>query len=34
MEDIFEWAIEGIYGPNEEKQRAILWEELKVLHRW
>ena len=28
MVDDFVWACTGVYSPNEDGQRAVLWEEL------
>ena len=33
--DGFVWACTGVYGPNDDGQRAALWEELsRVRDRW
>ena len=33
--DGFVWACTGVYGPNDDGQRAALWEELSRVHdRW
>ena len=33
--DGFVWACTGVYGPNDDGQRAALWEELsRVCDRW
>ena len=33
--DDFVWACSGVYGPNEDNQRGVLWEELARMHsRW
>ena len=31
MEDHFVWAFGGVYGPNDDVERRILWEELDGL---
>ncbi len=28
MQDQFEWAFSGVYGPNVDVDRSILWDEL------
>ena len=32
--DYFEWAFTGVYGPNLNKRRRLMWEELTGLIRW
>ena len=32
--DNFEWAFIGVYGPNVDRERRLLWEELSGLHSW
>ena len=32
--DQFEWAFTGIYGPNLNKRRRLMWEELTGLISW
>ena len=32
--DQFEWAFTGVYGPNSDKDRRLLWEELSSLCSW
>ena len=32
--DQFEWAFTGVYGPNSDKDRRLLWEELSGLCSW
>ena len=35
MVDNFVWACTGVNGPNDDGQRASLWEELSLVHaRW
>ena len=32
--DHFEWAFSGVYGPNVDAERGILWEELARVRSW
>ena len=32
--DKFEWAFTGVYGPNSDRNRRLLWEELSSLCNW
>jgi len=32
--DQFEWAFTGLYGPNSNKRRRKMWEELTGLISW
>ena len=32
--DQFEWAFTGVYGPNLNKRRRLMWEELTRLISW
>ena len=32
--DNFEWAFTGVYGPNVDRERRLLWEEMSGLHSW
>ena len=32
--DQCEWAFTGVYGPNSDKDRRLLWEELSGLCSW
>ena len=32
--DNFEWACTGVYVPNVDRERRLLWEELSSLHSW
>ena len=32
--DQFEWAFTGVYGPNSDKDRRLLWEEPSGLCSW
>ena len=34
VSDQFEWAFTGIYGPNLNKKRQFMWEELASLNSW
>nr|XP_023928304.1 uncharacterized protein LOC112039655 [Quercus suber] len=34
VSDQFEWAFSGIYGPNLNKNRLFMWEELAGLNSW
>ena len=34
IQDQVEWAFLGVYGPNADVDRGILWEELAVIHSW
>ena len=34
MEDGFRWAFVGVYGPNIDTHRKVLWEELAGLGSW
>jgi hypothetical protein len=34
MQDQFEWAFSGVYGPNVDAERFILWEELAGARSW
>ena len=34
MQDHFEWAFSGVYGPNVDADRSILWEELARVRSW
>ncbi|KAG2718228.1 hypothetical protein I3760_03G209400 [Carya illinoinensis] len=34
MEDGFRWAFVGVYGPNMDIHRKVLWEELAGLGSW
>ncbi|KAG6664244.1 hypothetical protein CIPAW_02G079200 [Carya illinoinensis] len=34
VEDNFLWAFAGIYGPNLDSTRRLLWEELAGVHSW
>ena len=34
VEDQFEWAFTGIYGPNSDLDRWLLWEELAGIRNW
>ena len=30
----FEWAFTSVYGPNVDRERRLLWEEMSGLHSW
>ena len=32
--DQFDWMFTGVYGPNIDTERAVLWEELSGIHSW
>ena len=32
--DLFVWAFIGVYGPNSDHDRCLLWEELTGIHSW
>jgi exonuclease III len=32
--DQFDWMFTGIYGPNIDTERAVVWEELSGIHSW
>lgn len=32
--DNFEWAFSGVYGPNVDRERSSMWEELLGLYSW
>ena len=34
IQDQREWAYSGVYGPNVDADRGILWEELAGVHSW
>ena len=34
VHDQFEWAFSGVYGPNVDAERFILWEELAGVCSW
>jgi hypothetical protein len=34
VSDSFEWAFEGVYGPNNDYDRKLLWDELGGLMSW
>uniref|UniRef100_A0A2N9GX79 Reverse transcriptase domain-containing protein n=1 Tax=Fagus sylvatica TaxID=28930 RepID=A0A2N9GX79_FAGSY len=34
IQDQREWAYSGVYGPNVDANRGILWEELTGVHSW
>ncbi|KAG6657151.1 hypothetical protein CIPAW_04G070100 [Carya illinoinensis] len=34
VDDNYLWAFDGIYGPNIDSSRRMLWEELAGIHRW
>jgi hypothetical protein len=34
VEDNFEWAFAGVYGPNEENDQQLLWDELVGIMSW
>lgn len=35
MEDGFDWACSGVYGPNDDSRRGLLWDELvEIRHHW
>ena len=34
VDDRFEWAFTGVYGPNLNKRRRLMWEELTGLISW
>ena len=34
VKDEFEWAFTGIYGPNSDLDRRLLWEELAGIRSW
>ena len=34
VEDQFEWAFNGIYGPNSTHDQRLLWEELAGIRSW
>ena len=34
VSDQFEWAFTGIYGPNLNRKRQFMWEELASLNSW
>jgi exonuclease III len=34
VQDQFEWAFSGVYGPNVDADRFILWEELAGVRSW
>ena len=34
VDDHFEWAFIGVYGPNSDRDRHLPWEELAGIHSW
>jgi hypothetical protein len=34
VQEQFEWAFSGVYGPNVDADRFILWEELAGIRSW
>jgi hypothetical protein len=34
VEDHFTWAFVGVYGPNYDRDRGLLWDELAGLLSW
>ena len=34
VQDHFEWAFSGVYGPNVDADRFILWKELAGVRSW
>ena len=34
VEDNFLWAFAGVYGPNSDNDRSVLWDELAGVHSW
>ena len=34
VEDHFVWAFTSVYGPNSDRDRQLLWEELASIHSW
>jgi hypothetical protein len=34
VHDQFEWIFSGVYGPNVDAERFILWEELAGVRSW
>lgn len=35
VEDGFDWACSGVYGPNDDSRRGLLWDELvEIRHHW
>ncbi|KAG6717072.1 hypothetical protein I3842_04G079200 [Carya illinoinensis] len=34
VSDGFKWAFAGVYGPNIDRDRRLLWDELVGLHSW
>ena len=32
--DNFEWAFSGVYGPNVDREKRLMWEELAGLYSW
>lgn len=34
ISDNFEWAFAGVYGPNDDNGRKLLWDELIGIMSW
>ena len=34
VRDNFEWAFTGVYGPNVDREKRLMWEELAGLYSW
>ena len=34
MEDGFIWACSGVYGPNDNNLRSVLWDELVGIQKY
>lgn len=34
VEDGIQWIFSGVYGPNDDYSRKILWDELVGVHSW
>ena len=32
--DDFEWAFTGVYGPNVDREKRLMWEELAGFYSW
>ena len=32
--DLFEWAFSGVYGPQTDRERSLMWDELAGLVSW
>ena len=32
--DQFEWAFSGVYGPQTDRERSLMWDELAGLASW